>query len=311
MKTKTLISLCAGTLCAALSTVYHPGVASAATTPSLSQKAIVLNTDVVSKPYGFVVNNTTYLPIWYVMQTLDKLGIKNDWKDKNWTLTTTDTANLTNIQPGTGSSSIYVNGHLVQKVFEISATDPASGNPTTYMPAWYVMQVLKRLHVNSNWNGTIWQVYTGSQAPSLGNADIQVNQRPPASRAAVSLSDLGQQIVSYAKQFIGVPYQWGGESTTGFDCSGLVQSVFTHFGISLPRTAAQQASVGQVISKSTLQPGDLVFFDTDGSEFSHVGIYVGNDEFISATTSQGVQIRNLNDPYYWGARFTRATNPRG
>lgn len=125
--------------------------------------------------------------------------------------------------------------------------------------------------------------------------------QPPAS---------GQAIVNYAETFLGVPYQWGGESTSGFDCSGLVQVVYAHFGINLPRTASQQAEVGTVVSESALQPGDLVFFNTTGSAYSHDGIYVGNGNFISATTSSGVRISSLSN-VYWAPRFERATNPQG
>lgn len=121
---------------------------------------------------------------------------------------------------------------------------------------------------------------------------------------------LREQIISYAKQFQGVPYHYGGTSaSTGFDCSGFVMTVYQHFGISLPRTAAQQHSVGQTVSASQLQPADLVFFNTTGQPYSHVGIYIGNGQFISATSSKGVTISNLSDPYYWGPRFTSATDP--
>jgi cell wall-associated NlpC family hydrolase len=118
-----------------------------------------------------------------------------------------------------------------------------------------------------------------------------------------------QQIVSYAKGFLGAPYRYGGTSRSGFDCSGFVMTVYQHFNISMPRTAAQQHEVGQVVAKSQLKPADLVFFNTTGQPYSHVGIYIGNGQFISATSSKGVTISNLNDPYYWGARYTAATDP--
>lgn len=149
---------------------------------------------------------------------------------------------------------------------------------------------------------------TSSGSPSVKTSTShKLSSRADTLSSASSTS--GQAIVDYAKQFIGDKYRWGGESTSGFDCSGLVQVVYRHFGVSLPRVAADQATVGQVISKSSLKPGDLVFFNTTGSTFSHVGIYTGNNEFLSAT-DHGVMISSLSNPY-WGPRFTRATNPLG
>lgn len=151
---------------------------------------------------------------------------------------------------------------------------------------------------------------------SSGNASTLPPTSTPSSRsdslgaaATQTAESQGQAVVDYAKQFIGTSYRYGGESASGFDCSGLVQYAFSHEGISLPRTAAEQATVGQVISKSDLAVGDLVFFDTTGAEFSHVGIYVGNNEFLSAT-DHGVMDASLSNPY-WGPKVTRYTNPWG
>ncbi|MBE6976703.1 MAG: NlpC/P60 family protein [Ruminococcaceae bacterium] len=118
-----------------------------------------------------------------------------------------------------------------------------------------------------------------------------------------SASPTGQKIVNTAKQYIGVPYVWGGTSPKGFDCSGLVQYVFKAHGISLPRTTKQQWTVGASISKQQLKVGDLVFFaNTYTSGISHVGIYVGNNQFIHASSSQGVIISSLSNTY-WAAHY--------
>lgn len=308
MKRTFLVSLCTSALCASAAVVASPLTAFADTqSVSMQQDAIVLRQDVVSKPYGFVSDNTTYMPIWYLMQALEKLNIKSTWSDHTWSLTTSSTPDYQDANVGSGTSSIYLNGKLVQKVDEIAEVDPASGSETTYMPAWYIMQVLHDLGIHSNWNGSIWQLYTGSTAPAMPQ-NITLN-RPTAQAPARKASDTRQQIVDYAEKFIGTPYEMGGESASGFDCSGLVQTVYKHFNISLPRTAAEQAQVGQTVSKDNLQAGDLVFFNTDGQADSHVGIYVGNGQFISATSSKGVRITDLNDPYYWGPRYCGSTDP--
>lgn len=115
-----------------------------------------------------------------------------------------------------------------------------------------------------------------------------------------------QQIIATAKQYIGVPYVWGGSTPSGFDCSGFVQYVFRTHNISLPRTSKEQFTVGSWVSKSNLQPGDLVFFNTSGSGVSHLGIYIGDNQFIHASSSHGVMISSLSNTYwaprYYGAR---------
>lgn len=110
-------------------------------------------------------------------------------------------------------------------------------------------------------------------------------------------------VLTYAKAFLGVPYRYGGTSSNGFDCSGFTLSIFKHFGISLPHTATGQLGYGTEVSRSELQPGDLVFFrDTRVSTkaASHVGIYLGDSQFIHASSSTGkcVKIDSLNTSYY-------------
>ena len=116
---------------------------------------------------------------------------------------------------------------------------------------------------------------------------------------------VGEQIVNYAYNFLGTPYVWGGSSPSGFDCSGFTQYVFKQMGYSIKRTAAQQLTCGYAVSD--LQLGDLVFFEntyTTGADASHVGIYVGNNQFIHAA-SGGVKVTDLSDDYY-AARYVGA-----
>ncbi|MDD6308086.1 MAG: SH3 domain-containing C40 family peptidase [Clostridia bacterium] len=121
----------------------------------------------------------------------------------------------------------------------------------------------------------------------------------PAPAAKSNGSSVGQQIVSCAKNYIGVPYVWGGSSPSGFDCSGFVQYVYRQFGISLPRTTYSQVAMGRSVSRSELQPGDLVFFRSAG----HVGIYVGNETYIHAPqTGRTISIDNMAGRSLYAAR---------
>lgn len=106
-------------------------------------------------------------------------------------------------------------------------------------------------------------------------------------------------IVSVAKQYLGVPYVWGGTSPSGFDCSGFTQYVFKKCGYSLSRVASSQYGNGTAVSYSNLQAGDLVFFSGtySASGITHVGIYIGGGQFIHAA-SGGVKITSLSTSYY-------------
>ncbi|AHF97307.1 glycoside hydrolase [Desulfurella acetivorans A63] len=118
---------------------------------------------------------------------------------------------------------------------------------------------------------------------------------------------LSERLIKYAKLFVGTPYQWGGTNLeTGVDCSGFVQDVFAKFHIDLPRTSSEQFNVGKPVSLSDIKPGDLLFFQTyPGTYPSHVGIYIGDDKFISALNQNtGVVISPLDG--YFLKRFVGA-----
>ena len=116
------------------------------------------------------------------------------------------------------------------------------------------------------------------------------------------------EVVTQAKKYQGVKYVYGGTTTSGFDCSGFTSYVFKSLGINLKRTAAAQYTQGTAVSKSNLTAGDLVFFAGTGGKgrISHVGIYIGSNQMISATSSGGVRIDNMNTNPYWGPRYAGA-----
>ncbi|HSI29446.1 MAG: C40 family peptidase [Methylophilus sp.] len=123
-----------------------------------------------------------------------------------------------------------------------------------------------------------------------------------------SWSEKVEEIMIRALSLTGVGYKYGGRSPeTGFDCSGFVQYVFKHAAqISLPPSARTISELGDTVKRDDLQPGDLVFFNTLKSAFSHVGIYVGNNQFIHAPRA-GAKVRVENmDERYWRTRYNGA-----
>jgi cell wall-associated NlpC family hydrolase len=114
-----------------------------------------------------------------------------------------------------------------------------------------------------------------------------------------------RKMIQTAMRYIGVPYVFGGNTPEGFDCSGFTRYVFARGGVWLPRMADEQYEMGRPVAKAKLQPGDLVYFTTYAPGVSHVGIYLGDGKFISATSSRGVAVAYLADSY-WGPRYIGA-----
>ena len=142
---------------------------------------------------------------------------------------------------------------------------------------------------------------TGQQLPTgpirrFGNGDYNGVPRVQNSEAT--------HILDIANQYIGVPYVFGGSTPSGFDCSGFTRYVYSAAGIDLPRAADAQYDVGESVSMANLEPGDLVFFSTYEAGISHVGIYIGNHQFINAA-SDGVSVSDM-DSSYWSSRYVGA-----
>jgi cell wall-associated NlpC family hydrolase len=136
----------------------------------------------------------------------------------------------------------------------------------------------------------------------------QARAQPAAGAAELALSALS---------LVGVPYRLGGsDPSTGLDCSGLVRyAAAVALGLQLPRRAEDIARAGAEVAPTDLGPGDLVFFNTQGRPFSHVGVYLGDGRFVHAPAQRGrVRIENMTDPYWWkridgGRRLAPAAEP--
>ncbi|AOZ92768.1 C40 family peptidase [Paenibacillus crassostreae] len=104
---------------------------------------------------------------------------------------------------------------------------------------------------------------------------------------------------------IGIAYQGGGVTTSGFDCSGFTMYIYGKLGIDLPHQSGSQFNMGTAVQRSDLREGDLVFFNTSGKGISHVGIYVGNGKFAHSSSSKGITITPLTENY-WDDRYVGA-----
>ncbi|WMT12746.1 NlpC/P60 family protein [Serratia fonticola] len=119
-----------------------------------------------------------------------------------------------------------------------------------------------------------------------------------------------KKILSHYDRWEGVRYKFGGNSRKGIDCSAYMQRVFQdEFAVSLPRSTGEQMKLGSRVAKSELNTGDLVFFKTSPRQ-RHVGVYIGEGEFIHASTSMGVTVSSL-DNQYWGERYELARRING
>ena len=155
---------------------------------------------------------------------------------------------------------------------------------------------------------TWWAIKSGKQNVIV-NSQSSINEKiildnlssVPYGRQFLSKKEV-PGIIATAKDYIGVPYVFGGDTPAGFDCSGYLEYVFATHGIRIPRTADEQYKLGKLVEPDDLEAGDLVFFTTYEPGASHCGIYLGNGNFIHASTSRGIRVDNL-DNTYWASRY--------
>lgn len=159
--------------------------------------------------------------------------------------------------------------------------------------------------------GVILTLAACSSGSGRSHPQTQASSQKTHKTQTISIADTPnarQEVWFQAFSLIGTPYRYGGsDKSGGFDCSGMVQHVYQQaLQTPLPRTARDIAASAREISKQQLKSGDLVFFNTGGGKYSHVGIYLGSDEFLHAPSSNGtIRVARLDNPYF-ASRFTEA-----
>ncbi|MBQ7491942.1 MAG: C40 family peptidase [Clostridia bacterium] len=181
----------------------------------------------------------------------------------------------------------------------------APGTENSIVTKLYEGKIAKIIGINNGWFKVQYNGNTGYISPDyvtiVPYTASSGSSGSSSSGSTSSANGTRQEIIDYAADLLGCKYVYGGTSPSGFDCSGFTQYVFAHFGVSLSHSSATQYSNSVRIKKSELKPGDLVFFSqTSGSsKVGHVGIYVGDGQFIhAASPGKGVRYDGLDDTYY-------------
>ncbi|MCD7844875.1 MAG: SH3 domain-containing protein [Oscillospiraceae bacterium] len=189
----------------------------------------------------------------------------------------TAAAATTAVNLRTGPSTSYASLQVLSAGTSITITG--------YSGSWYRV----------SYNGTTGYVYS-----SYVTTDTSSASSSTASSLSSSSTSAGEAIVTEAKKYLGVSYVYGGTSPSGFDCSGFVYYVYKQCGYSITRTASSQNSDGTYVSRDNLQPGDIiVFYNSAMTAIGHVGIYIGDGQFIHSSSGSGkVVISELSSSYY-------------
>ncbi len=210
----------------------------------------------------------SYLIITYKFKKVTAVGTSSSSSSSSSSETKTGTVTASSLKVRAGAGTSYDVITTVSKGTKLTITG-SSGN-------WYKISIKV--------DGSKKTGYVSKDYVSVGSSTSTNNSS--SNSGSTSGSGSGDEIAAYALQFLGNPYVYGGTSlTNGCDCSGFVQSVFKHFGYSLPRTSAAQSEGGKTVSLDKLKKGDLLFYAKNGT-VNHVGIYIGDNKIVNASNEK-------------------------
>ncbi|MCC6346742.1 MAG: LysM peptidoglycan-binding domain-containing protein, partial [Nitrospirales bacterium] len=216
--------------------------------------------------------------------------------------------------PGPGSSGYYTvrRGDSLGKIakrFKMSADELRAINslPDMTIKPGQKLLLSKKSSEEKEEEKTLPLSFDRKFSPVIASAKIEEVKDMAKSEDILAELSIKERLILFAKKMLHLPYQFGGNGTLGLDCSGYVQKVYGFIGQGLPRSAREQFHVGETVHREQLSTGDLVFFRTYAAFPSHVGIYIGNNLFIHASSlSKKITIDSLESPYflkrYIGAR---------
>lgn len=196
-----------------MGTSLVPSTVADASVHTMRSTQIVLNGKTYSSPKAFTYQNTTYMPIYYVQNLLRSLGIENSWNGTSWNLLTQDKSVTLNLDAKTGTVKILVNGKtVIQRVTRIVDTDPYSHSPTSFIPIWYMQQVLKSMGLNNPipWNGTVWNITANYRDVSKSGVSIGLFATKEDAIAKLTqypggvVEDAGGNVIYTQQDFTGV-----------------------------------------------------------------------------------------------------------
>lgn len=239
-----------------------------------------------------IIDGRTLVPLRFVSETL---GARVAWDDATQTINISSRGGVAAARGDRTVVLVVTDGPLRVR----------SGPGTTF-------GILKELATGTRVSASLldagwWRVKLADGTAGYLSADyvaLAPTGAPPPPPPPAPSGKAGD-LVAVAMKQLGADYSYGGITPSGFDCSGFTSYVFGKFGVDLPHSAAEQAQLGKAVDLANLQPGDLMFWNTEGG-ISHVGIYVGNGNFIHAENpSTGVILTAVNRPY-WAARYVTA-----